>query len=47
MARKERQKGNDGKAAGWMMIGFGILTLPVPILGIPLIAMGIYKLCTS
>jgi hypothetical protein len=46
MARRERKKGNDGKATGWMLIGFGVVTLPVPIIGLPLIIMGIYKLCT-
>jgi len=46
MARQERKKGNDSKASGWMLIGFGILTLPVPLIGIPLIFMGIYKLCS-
>jgi hypothetical protein len=46
-ARKERQKGNHSGATGLMLIGFGIFTLPIPILGIPLIIMGIWKLCSK
>ena len=44
-ARKERQKGNHTGATGLALIAFGIFTLPIPILGIPLIIMGICKLC--
>jgi hypothetical protein len=43
-ARKERQKGNHNGATGFMLIAFGIFTLP---LGIPLIIMGICKLCSK
>ena len=46
VVKEERKKGNDGKAAGWSLIAIGIFTLPVPIIGIPLIAMGIWKLCS-
>jgi hypothetical protein len=45
-ARKQTKQGNHGKATGLALIGFGILTLPVPIIGLPLIALGIWKLCT-
>jgi len=46
-ARKERQKGNHDGATGFMLIAFGIFTLPIPILGIPLIIAGICKLCST
>jgi hypothetical protein len=46
-ARKERQKGNHNGATGLMLIAFGICTLPIPILGIPLIISGICKMCSK
>ena len=46
-ARKERQKGNENGATGLGLIAFGIFALPIPILGIPLIIMGIWKLCSK
>jgi hypothetical protein len=46
-ARKERQKGNESGATGFGLIALGIFTLPIPILGIPLIIMGIWKLCSN
>jgi hypothetical protein len=46
-ARKERLKGNESGATGFGLIAFGVLTLPIPILGIPLILMGIWKLCSK
>jgi hypothetical protein len=47
-ARKERQKGNESGATGLGLIAFGIFALPIlPILGIPLIIMGIWKLCSK
>jgi len=46
-ARHEREKGNHKKANGWILIGIGILLLPIPIFGLPLIGMGIWKLCKS
>lgn len=46
-ARHERKKGNESGATGCALIAFGIFTLPIPILGIPLILMGIWKLCSK
>jgi hypothetical protein len=45
-SRRQHKSGNHSKAAGLSLIAFGIFTLPVPIIGIPLILMGIWKLCT-
>jgi len=44
-SRHEREHGNHNAANGWLMIGLGILFLPIPIIGLPLIGMGIWKLC--
>ena len=47
-AQKERQKGNENGATGLGLIAFGIFALPIlPILSIPLIIMGIWKLCSK
>jgi hypothetical protein len=45
--RKERAKGNVKGADGWGLIILGIFTLPIPIVGIPLICAGIQKLCSK
>ena len=46
-ARREQKNGNPEKATGLVLIAFGVLTLGIPIVGIPLIIMGIRKLCRS
>jgi hypothetical protein len=46
-ARTERKKGNHNGATGLGLIAFGIFALPFPLLGIPLIIMGIWKLCSK
>jgi hypothetical protein len=46
-ARTERKKGNESGATGLGLIAFGIFALPIPILGIFLISMGIWKLCSK
>jgi hypothetical protein len=46
-ARTERKKGNESGATGLGLTAFGIFALPIPILGIPLIIMGIWKLCSK
>jgi hypothetical protein len=46
-ARVHTNRGEHGKAAGLALIAIGIFTLPVPIIGLPLIGFGIWKLCTS
>ena len=43
-SHRQRRQGNHGKAAGLSMIAIGIFTLPIPIIGIPLIFFGICKL---
>ena len=45
-SRKLRKEGKHGKANGLVLITFGIFLLPMPIIGIPLIGIGIYMLCT-
>ena len=40
----ERAKGNESKASGLACIVFGIFLLPIPIIGLPLIGYGVYKL---
>jgi hypothetical protein len=45
--RKERAKGNVKGADGWGLIMLGIITLPIPIIGIPLIVAGAHKLCSK
>lgn len=40
----ERQQGKASSANGFAMIAFGILLLPIPVIGIPLIILGIGKL---
>jgi hypothetical protein len=44
-SKKLRKEGKHGKANGLALIAFGIFLLPFPILGIPLIGVGIYMLC--
>jgi|GEM_PF-6979216 len=44
-ARKERKMGNHSTANGWIMIGVGVFLLPIPILGLPLLGFGIWKVC--
>jgi hypothetical protein len=39
----ERANGNESKANALACIGFGILFLPIPIIGLPLICYGLYK----
>ena len=43
-SRQERAHGNHGVADGLVMIGIGIFLLPIPIIGLPLLIMGIWKL---
>jgi hypothetical protein len=45
-SHKQHKQGNHGKSAGLSMIAFGIFFLPIPIIGLPLIGIGIWKLCT-
>ena len=45
-SHRQHKKGNHSKAAGLSLIAFGIFTLPVPIIGLPLIGIGIWKLCS-
>jgi hypothetical protein len=45
-SRKQHRQGNHGKATGLALIAVGIFLLPIPIIGIPLIGMGIWKLCS-
>ena len=40
----QRKHGDHKAANGLGLIAFGIFTLPIPIIGIPLILMGIWKL---
>jgi hypothetical protein len=42
-ARHEHKKGNHSGGVGLTLIVFGIFTLPIPIIGIPLIVLGIIK----
>jgi hypothetical protein len=44
-SRKQHNQGNHDKSAGLSMIAFGIFLLPIPIIGLPLIGFGIWKLC--
>jgi hypothetical protein len=44
-ARHEREKGHHSAANGWIMIGIGVFLLPIPILGLPLLGFGIWKVC--
>jgi hypothetical protein len=45
-SKKLRKEGKTGKANGLALIAFGIFLLPIPFIGIPLIGIGIYMLCT-
>ena len=45
-SHRQEKKGNHSKATGLSLITFGIFLLPIPIIGIPLIGIGIWKLCT-
>ena len=40
----QRQKGNVSGSDGWIMIGLGVLLLPIPIIGIPLLIYGFTRL---
>lgn len=44
-SRKLRKEGKHAKANGLALIAFGIFLLPIPVIGIPLIGVGIYMLC--
>jgi hypothetical protein len=44
--KAEHKKGNHGKANAWSLIVFGVFLLPLPIIGIPLLIAGIWKLCS-
>lgn len=46
-SQHERAKGNKGKANGLLLIGTGMLFLPVPFIGLPLIIWGICLCCSS
>jgi hypothetical protein len=41
VSRHEREQGHPKRANGLLLIGFGIVTLPIPIIGLPLIVWGI------
>jgi hypothetical protein len=43
-AKHERAHGSPGRAAALTMIGIGIVLLPIPIIGLPLLLAGIWKL---
>jgi len=43
-AARAHKEGDHGAASGLAMIAFGIFMLPIPIIGIPLIVLGIRKL---
>jgi hypothetical protein len=42
---QERANGDESKANALACIAFGILLLPIPIIGLPLICYGLYKAC--
>lgn len=42
-AQHERKQGNTGRANGLLMIGMGIAFMPIPIVGLPLLVMGLCK----
>jgi len=46
-SRHELAHGNKKAANGLAMVGIGILLMPLPIVGLPLILMGIWKMCKS
>ena len=43
-ASHERAKGNADGANGMALIGLGILLMPIPVIGLPLLVWGIVKL---
>ena len=43
--RHERAHGNVGTANGLGYIALGIILLPIPIIGVPLLITGIWKIC--
>jgi hypothetical protein len=40
---QERANGNESKANAFACIAFGVLFLPIPIIGLPLLCYGLYK----
>lgn len=46
-ASRERAKGNAEGANGMALIGLGIVLMPIPVIGLPLLVWGIVKLCKS
>jgi hypothetical protein len=46
-AAAEREKGHPNKASAIMLIGSGLVLLPIPIIGLPLLIWGICKACSS
>jgi hypothetical protein len=47
VAQNERIERHERRKTGLGLIALGIFSLPVPILGIPLIILGICMLCSS
>lgn len=47
LSREERAKGNSQKANGLLLVGAGLLFLPVPFIGLPLLIWGICVCCSS
>ena len=43
-AHHARQEGNHGLAGGLTLIGLGIITMPIPFIGLPLL-LGVWKMC--
>ena len=42
-SQHERKHGNPGRANGLAMIGMGIVLMPLPIVGVPLLVGGLFK----
>lgn len=43
--KEQREKGNHNTAAGLALLAMGFFLLPIPIVGIPMMIVGIIKLC--
>lgn len=39
------REGHKRKASGFALIAFGLVLLPIPFVGLPMIGYGIWKLC--
>ena len=42
-AKHERDKGNKERSKGLLLAGLGIIAMPIPFIGLPLLAAGVTK----